>query len=85
MSAPRVHDTAGMVHSVVAGAPGTISGKMHLEADPDGCVLSLHLEAKVPLPLIGGKVEKAITNSVSKLMDTEYDFTLQWLRSSATP
>lgn len=78
------HDTGGTVHSVVDGAPGTINGRMRLEPDPDGSVLSLQLEAKVPLPLIGGKVEKAITNSVGKLMDTEYDFTLRWLRGSDT-
>lgn len=79
------HDTDGTVYSVVDGAPGTINGKMHLESDAGGSVLSLRLEAKVPLPLIGGKVEKAITNSVNKLMDTEYDFTLQWLRDSGAP
>ncbi|HEX2300701.1 MAG TPA: DUF2505 domain-containing protein [Pseudonocardiaceae bacterium] len=79
------HGTDGTVHSVVDGAPGTINGKMHLEPDRDGSVLSFQLEAKVPLPLIGGKVEKAITNSVSKLMDTEYDFTLRWLRDATTP
>lgn len=77
--------TGGTVHSEVDGAPGVINGKMRLEPDEEGSVLCLQLEATVPLPLVGGKVEKAITNSVSKLMDAEYDFTVQWLRGSTTP
>ncbi|MGH3905848.1 MAG: DUF2505 domain-containing protein [Pseudonocardiaceae bacterium] len=74
----------GTVHSAVDGAPGVINGEMRLEPGPAGSVLSLLLEAKVPLPLIGGKVEKAITDSVRKLMDAEYDFTMQWLRDAGT-
>lgn len=78
------HSTEGTVHAEVDGAPGTIGGKMSIEPDPPGSVLILQLEAKVPLPLVGGKVEKVITGSVSKLMDAEYDFTQQWLHRSIT-
>ncbi|MGH3925694.1 MAG: DUF2505 domain-containing protein, partial [Pseudonocardiaceae bacterium] len=74
----------GTVQAVVDRAPGTITGEMSIEPDPAGSVVTLRLEATVALPLIGGKVEKAITDSVRKLMDAEYDFTLQWLRDSAT-
>ncbi|HEY3896069.1 MAG TPA: DUF2505 domain-containing protein [Pseudonocardiaceae bacterium] len=72
----------GSVHAVVDGAPGTINGTMRFEPDPDGCVLDAQLTAAVPLPLIGGKVEKVITDSVANLMDTEHQFTLEWLRNS---
>ncbi|MGH3823207.1 MAG: DUF2505 domain-containing protein [Pseudonocardiaceae bacterium] len=75
-------DSGGSVHAVVDGAPGTITGMMRFEPDPDGCVLGAQLAAEVPLPLIGGKVEKVITDSVGTLMDTEYHFTLDWLRNS---
>lgn len=75
----------GTVHAVVDGAPGTITGAMLLETDPAGCVLGAQLTAEVPLPLIGGKVEKLITDSVGSLMETEYRFTLDWLRNSANP
>lgn len=74
---------SGTVHSVVEGAPATIAGTMHLDQDPTGSVLSIQLEATVPVPLIGGKLEKSITDGVSKLMDSEYDFTMRWLRDSA--
>jgi hypothetical protein len=72
------------VHSVVDGAPGTITGTMRLDPDPAGSVLSMRLEATVPIPLIGSKVEKSIINGVSRLMDSEYDFTMRWLHGSTT-
>ncbi|MGH3896940.1 MAG: DUF2505 domain-containing protein [Pseudonocardiaceae bacterium] len=74
--------SGGSVHAVVDGAPGTITGVMRLEPDPAGCVLGAQLTAEVPLPLIGGKVETIIIDNIGKLMDTEYRFTLEWLRST---
>ena len=74
-------DSGGSVYAVVDGAPGTVSGAMRLEPDPPGCVLDAQLTAEVGLPLIGGKVEKVITDSVGRLMETEYRFTLEWLRN----
>jgi hypothetical protein len=75
-------DSGGSVYAEVDGAPGTINGQMRLTPDGGGSVLSLRLEAQVPLPLVGGKVEKVITDSVGKLMETEYGFTERWLRDS---
>jgi hypothetical protein len=75
----------GHVHAEVDGAPGTITGVMRLEPDPAGCVLDAQLTAEVPVPLIGGKVEKIVTDSIAKLMDTEYQFTLEWLRNPVEP
>ncbi|MBV8540926.1 MAG: DUF2505 domain-containing protein [Pseudonocardiales bacterium] len=77
------NSSGGSVHAVVDGAPGTITGVMHLEPDAAGCVLGAELTADAGLPLIGGKVEKAITDGVAALMETEYRFTLEWLRNSA--
>lgn len=75
----------GSVHAVVDGAPGTVTGVMRLATDPDGCVLGAQLTAEVPLPLIGGKVEKIITGSLGTLMEKEYQFTLNWLRNPVNP
>ncbi|MGH3917031.1 MAG: DUF2505 domain-containing protein [Pseudonocardiaceae bacterium] len=74
----------GVLRCTVDGAPGTIIGTMTLNPDPAGSVLLTRLEATIPLPLIGGKVEKAVTGGVSKLMNAEYDFTMKWLHNSAT-
>jgi uncharacterized protein DUF2505 len=73
-------NSGGSVHAVVDGAPGTVTGTMRLEPDPAGCVLGAQLTAEVGLPLVGGKVEKVITDSVGRLMEVEYRFTLEWLR-----
>ncbi len=75
--------SGGTVHAVVDGAPGTITGAMRFEPDPAGCVLAAALTAEVGLPLIGAKVEKAIIDGIAALMDTEYRFTLEWLRNPA--
>ena len=78
------HGCSGSVEAVVDGAPGMITGVMRLEPDPAGCVLSAQLTAEVPVPLLGGKVEKIVTDNIANLMETEYQFTLTWLRDSAT-
>jgi Protein of unknown function (DUF2505) len=70
----------GSVHAVVDGAPGVITGAMRLEPDPAGCVLGAQLTADVGVPLIGGTVEKMVTDSIAKLLESEYQFTLEWLR-----
>lgn len=75
----------GSVHAVVDGMPGTIHVAMCFAPDPDGCVLGSQLTAEVALPLFAGKVEKIITDNVTKLMTAEYQFTLEWLRNSAAP
>jgi hypothetical protein len=75
-------NSGGSVHAVVDGAPGTITGSMRLEPEPAGCVLGAELTAEVPLPLIGGKVERVITDNIGKLMEAEHRFTLQWLRDT---
>ena len=77
------NSSGGSVHAVVDGAPGPITGTMRLEPDPAGCILGARLTADVGLPLIGAKVEKLITDNIAALMESEYQFTLQWLRKSS--
>ncbi|MGH4018157.1 MAG: DUF2505 domain-containing protein [Pseudonocardiaceae bacterium] len=72
--------TRGRTHAVIGGAPGTISGTMSLDPDGAGSALGARIEADVPVPLVGGKVEKVITDNIGKLMQVEYTFTLDWLR-----
>jgi Protein of unknown function (DUF2505) len=76
---------SGSVEAVVDGAPGTITGVMRLESEPDGCLISAQLTAEVPLPLVGATVEKLVTDNIANLMETEYQFTLAWLRNPGEP
>lgn len=75
--------SSGSVEAVVEGAPGTITGVMRLESDPDGCLIGAQLTAEVPLPLVGATVEKLVTDNIATLMESEYQFTLAWLRNPA--
>ena len=58
---------------------------MRLEPDPDGCLIGAQLTAEVPLPLVGAKVEKLVTDNIASLMESEYQFTLAWLRNPVEP
>lgn len=69
----------GTVRAVVTGMPATISGTMALAPHDGGTELTLRIEAKVPIPLFGGTVEKMVTDNITQLMQTEYRFTLDWL------
>ncbi|HZS22211.1 MAG TPA: DUF2505 domain-containing protein [Pseudonocardiaceae bacterium] len=75
----------GNVEAAVDGAPGTIAGVMSLEPDGTGCVLGSQITVDVPLPLIGGKVEKLVSDNIASLLETEYQFTLAWLRNPSSP
>lgn len=77
------NSSGGSVQAVVDGAPGTVSGTMRFQPDPAGCVLGARLTADIGLPLIGAMVEKVITDSVATLMESEYQFTLEWLRKGS--
>lgn len=73
------------VHGAVDGMLGTVTVVIRLKPDPPGCVLGAELMAEVPIPLVGRTAEKVITDNVAKLMTTEYEFTLDWLRNSEAP
>src|SRR5882757_8887502 len=70
----------GTVTARVKDAPGTIGGALRLtEAGGGGSQLSIDGQAKVDVPLIGGKIETAIAEQVVKLMEREARFTAEWL------
>jgi Protein of unknown function (DUF2505) len=73
----------GAVTAKVKDAPGNIGGALAL-ADlggpgSTGSQLSIDGQAKVDVPLIGGKIEAAIAEQVVKLMEREARFTAEWL------
>jgi hypothetical protein len=63
------------------GVPGAITAVMYVEPDITGCTLRAELAVDVPLPIVGGSIEKAIIRNVVRLMAVEYQFTLNWLHS----
>ena len=69
----------GTVTARVKDAPGRIGGGLTVDNTDEGSEFVIDGEAKVDVPLIGGKIEAAIAEQVVKLMDREARFTQQWL------
>ncbi|WP_028938299.1 DUF2505 domain-containing protein [Pseudonocardia spinosispora] len=70
----------GNVAARVKDAPGNIGGTLRL-GDLSGaeCEFSIDGQARVDIPLFGGKIETAIAEQVVKLMERESRFTAEWL------
>lgn len=58
----------GTWHVAFAGAPGEIGGSTSLVPDGDGCRWNVDGEARVKVPLIGGKAEGFLAPLVEKVI-----------------
>ncbi len=65
----------------VQGAPIKISGTMVLTPDGGGCVNTITGEAKVSVPLVGGKIAKFVEGDTEKGLADDYAFTSKYLDS----
>ncbi|MFE3291317.1 DUF2505 domain-containing protein [Rhodococcus sp. NPDC059234] len=75
--------SAGTFTARVDGVPATLTGTMTLAADGTGTILTMEGKVEVKLPLIGGRIESAIADQVSELLDNENEFTARWLSEHA--
>ncbi len=71
--------TAGTIDVAVGGAPGSASGTIAVTPDASGAMVTTCIDASVPVPLVGGTIERAMTDNISKLGDVEHAFTREWL------
>jgi hypothetical protein len=70
----------GNVTARVKDAPGAISGTLRVGADGEsGSRFVIDGETKIDVPLIGGRIEEAISEQVVRLMEREARFTREWL------
>ncbi len=63
----------------IPGKPGHIKGRITLSGDASGTVESFEGEAKVNIPLVGGKLEGVIEKLFVQGMDTEQRVGSAWL------
>lgn len=70
----------GTIDVLLSGAPGSVTGALAVAPDGDGSVLTITIDASVPVPLLGGTIEQVIIDNIEKLGDVEYAFTCEWLR-----
>ena len=71
--------TAGTIDVAVGGAPGSASGTIALTPDGEGALVTIRIDASVPVPLVGGMIEKAMTDNIGELGEVEHAFTREWL------
>lgn len=74
---PAVH--AGHIEVEIPGKPGHIRGTLSLTEEGAGSVYVFDGEAKISIPLIGGKLEGLIEKLFIEGMDTEQRVAAAWL------
>lgn len=75
---PDVH--GGSLQIDAPGKPSHIEGTIALVADGSGTTEVVELDIKVKVPLIGGKLEKLLADTVRNGMDVEHEVGQAWLR-----
>ena len=63
----------------IPGKPGHIRGRITLDGDASGTVESFDGEARINIPLVGGKLEGLIEKLFVEGMDTEQRVGVAWL------
>jgi hypothetical protein len=69
----------GHIEVEIPGKPGHIRGTLSITADGAGSVYSFDGEARINIPLIGGKLEGLIEKLFVEGMDTEQRVAAEWL------
>ena len=79
----RPRDAGGWTADVevtVRGLPGSISGTQELtDTDTGGSELVLRGTTRVPVPMVGGRIEAVVAEQVGVLLGHETRFTQRWL------
>lgn len=69
----------GTFSAHVDGVPATIEGTQVLTGDDSSATLDVQGEVEVKIPFLGGKIESAIVDEVLRLIQSEQDFTREWI------
>lgn len=74
--------TGGTLRIETPGKPSEISGTITLRPEGSGTVEIVELDLKVKVPLIGGKLEKLLGDTVRNGMDVEHGVGTDWLKGN---
>jgi uncharacterized protein DUF2505 len=69
----------GTVAVTIPGMPGELGATMRLGPAGDGSELVLDGLVKIPIPLVGGRIEESVAEQIAKLLDSEHTFAEDWL------
>lgn len=76
---PAENRTSGNYTASVAHAPGRLDGRYDLTATPTGSRLRFASSCKVPVPLVGGKLEGMALQFMKDILVAEEAFTADWI------
>jgi hypothetical protein len=65
--------------TVTGKMPATMSGRHSIRSDGNGCVVEVHGDVKVNVPLVAGKAEDLIANQITTLIQRQQEFAADWL------
>ena len=71
--------TSGAISITAPGKPSKADGTITLEPDTTGTTEIIELEVKVKVPLIGGKLEQLMADTIEKGFDVEHQVGQAWL------
>lgn len=63
----------------VGSLPGVLEGSFDLYPEGSACLEEIEMEARIGIPLVGGKLAKVVENDAANQLDGENDFTLREL------
>jgi hypothetical protein len=70
---------SGHYAASISHAPGRLDGRYALTGGPSGCRLRIDSTCKVAMPLIGGKLEDMVMQTVNDVFTVEEAFTADWI------
>ncbi|GAA4387569.1 DUF2505 domain-containing protein [Tsukamurella soli] len=74
---------AGSFSARIEGAPAQLSGTAVLDTVGDGARITASGTAQVGIPFVAGKVESLVVENLQELMESERDFTVEWVHAHA--
>jgi len=74
--------TKGTVSITAPGKPTSATGTITLAPDGDGTVEIVELDVKVKVPLVGGKLEKLMVDTIREGYEVEHTVGRAWLQDN---
>ncbi|MBB3037501.1 DUF2505 domain-containing protein [Hoyosella altamirensis] len=74
--------STGELFATMKGGPGNVKGTRTLKADGDRSVVDATVEGRVSVPIVGGKLEKLVLQSLVDLYEKEDKFTADWIEKN---
>jgi len=69
----------GTVAVTIPSMPGELGGSTRLTNTDSGSLLYLDGSVRIPIPLVGGKIEETVADQIRNLLDSEHAFAEKWL------